>query len=84
VRRDTEWMAAVRAIMAAGEISERRAYRVLAALEELDWARPEVVRAIVASAGGKVIISEATLIDPPPILQAWTDPATGNRVIVAS
>lgn len=78
--------AAVRAVLTAAgfKVDAPTALRVLEALEELGWARPELVRIIVASAGGRVIIPDAMMVSPPRELRTWVDPATDNRVIVAS
>jgi len=77
-------LAAVRAIMAHAEVSERRAYRALAALEELGWTSPEMLAVIVASAGGRVIIPDRIMEDPPEKVATWREERMSSTVLAAS
>jgi hypothetical protein len=58
--------------------------QVLQALEELGWARPEMVRVLVASAGGRVIIPDRIMEDPPRELSTWRDERMSSTVVAAS
>jgi hypothetical protein len=45
------------------------------------WVSPEGVRALVASAGGRIEVEEQTLIDPPAELRWTRNPVTGVHVV---
>lgn len=78
--------AAVRAILTASahQVQPPEALRILEALEELGWVRPEMARCLVAAAGGRVLITDAMMTNPPREMSVWQDPATGGMVVTAS
>lgn len=50
-------------------------------LKAAGWASPEVVRALVEAAGGRIDLTWDVLVDPPAELVTWDDPVTRARVL---
>lgn len=78
--------AAVRAILIRSgfKVDAATAVEILDRLEELGWARPEMVRVLVASAGGRVIIPDRIMTDPPKTLTTWREERMSSTVVAAS
>ncbi len=64
-----------------GRMEDEAANRILARMMELGWAPPDVVRAMVAGAGGEIRLPVDALVDPPVRMWMGHDPMTGARIL---
>lgn len=59
------------------------ASEIVSRLRSMGWADPDEVRALVAGAGGEIVVSRRHLTDPPRELLVMDDHSTmGKRVLV--
>jgi hypothetical protein len=63
------------------ELSKDLAGRILNALEDLGWVRPEMACAMVAAAGGTIVITEDLQQNPPKGVVIWRDALSGSVVL---
>lgn len=63
-------------------LDRRAAEAALKALRSVGWASPDEVCTLVASAGGRIVLDDRYLRDPPAELFVCDDPATMRRVVM--
>lgn len=62
-------------------LDSRVASAIVKRLRDMGWAAPDEVRALIACAGGRIVLDERTMMDPPGTMYMTEDPATMTRSV---
>ena len=65
-------------------LDDRVAQAIEDRLRSMGWASPDEVRALVASAGGEIVLDPRFILDPPGEMVIVDDPRTWRRVVKVS